>query len=67
MKFTLNGQEAEAEGSLSYEDIARLAMEFQPSVTYRIRPNGASGILTAGDRIVVSPGLTINAIRTGNA
>lgn len=69
MRITINGQAHELMGvrTLSYDQIAQLAGEFEPSVTYRFRSTDAKGILMKGDRIVVTEDLIINAIRTGSA
>lgn len=67
MRFTLNGEPCEvARSSVSYEDVARAVLLASPSVTYRTRAGGR-GILHAGDRIIVTPDLTINAYATSDA
>lgn len=64
----LNGRECSWSGvTISWEEIAWLTRESQPSVTYRFTDSGAKGILYPGDRIAVSGDLVINAYATGNA
>ncbi len=67
MMITVNGRRFVVRGaSLSYDDIARLAREPEPTVTFHTK-GGASGSLTRGDVIALSDGLVIHAVRTSGA
>lgn len=67
MRITINGRSVDVERvAITYDDIERIVMEPNPSVTYKHR-DGGQGILVRGDVLAVSAGLVINAYRTGNA
>jgi len=70
-RFTvvINGQKLTvATEVLSYRGIVALAGE-RPgaSVTYRERDGGRSGVLFTGEKVIVTDGMIINAVMTGNA
>lgn len=71
MKFTLNGDEVEA-NRVSFEDISELAgyaREMAPTVTYRNGgPDGLQdGILYPGNLLIVNEKTVVNCQDTGNA
>lgn len=71
MKYTLNGDEVEA-NRVTYEEISELAgypSEMSPSVTYRNAGNDGykEGILCPGESVIVNEKTIINCHDTSNA
>lgn len=67
MNIVLNGKKIGVDKlALSYGDIELMALVSEPTVTYRFK-SGTSGTLTRGDKIVLTEGVVINAMRTGDA
>lgn len=63
------GHNVDAE-ELSYEEIARLAEERQPSIVYKLRKGKdlyRTGCVSLGKTLKIEDGMIINAFETGNA
>jgi len=53
--------------TISYADVALIAGQVEPTVTYLFRGTGANGSLLPGDRVAVAPDLVLNAFATVSA
>ena len=70
MKIIVNGMPHDVEGTISYEDVVRLAVpahatDLTFSVTFRSA--GRQGILSPGKVVVPEPDMVFNCYDTSNA
>lgn len=66
MVISVNGRSVNIEKrTITYQDVERIVLLHQPSVTYRFTKTGAKGILFDGDHLAVASDLEVFAVVTG--
>ena len=67
-KIIVNGKSVEwAEVAINARQLAEIAKQHEPSITYRNGPGGSKGILGPEYAITVHEGMVFNVVNTGGA